>query len=75
MLEWLKEYDESNPQTKYFVLNALIYGLAILITTVYCFGRLDYVRSYRTPVTEELKEKTKFQQSTIQKTHESQVVK
>lgn len=49
MIKWLREYSEANPQTKYFVLNGLIYGLAIIITTVYCYGRLDFVRSYRAP--------------------------
>ena len=49
MFKWLKEYNESSSQTKYFVLNWLVYGLALLITTVYCYARLDYVRSYRTP--------------------------
>jgi hypothetical protein len=49
MFGWLKEYGESNPQTKYFTLNALVYGLAIVITTAYCYGRLDFVRSYRSP--------------------------
>lgn len=49
MFKWLKEYNDSSSQTKYFVLNWLVYGLAILITTVYCYARLDFVRSYRTP--------------------------
>lgn len=57
MLGWLKEYDEANPQTKSFVLNALVYGLAILITTVYCYGRLDFVRSSRTPALIEAEQK------------------
>lgn len=58
MLEWLKEYGEASPQTKYFVLNGLVYGLAIIITTVYCYGRLDFVRSYRTPGVVESEQKT-----------------
>lgn len=49
MFQWLREYDGSTAQTKYFVLNGLVYGLAIIITTVYCYGRLDFVRSYPTP--------------------------
>lgn len=49
MFRWFKEYNEASSQTKYFVLNWLVYGLALLITTVYCYARLDYVRSYRTP--------------------------
>lgn len=52
MFKWLgsyfEAYNESSSQTKYFVLNWLIYGLAIVITTIYCYGRLDFVRSYKT---------------------------
>jgi len=61
MLEWLKRYNEASSQTKYFILNWLVYGLAIIITTVYCFARLNYVRSYQSPSTIEAnqaKEKT-----------------
>ncbi len=50
MFKLLKRYNQANPQIKYFAINWLVYGLAILITTVYCYARLDYVRSYRTPV-------------------------
>lgn len=74
MFEWLKKYGESNPQTKYFTLNALVYGLAIVITTVYCYGRLDFARSYRAPTVHEIaikKEATNKQQNNP----ESQVTK
>lgn len=57
MLKWLREYDEASPQTKYFVLNSLVYGLAIIITTVYCYARLDFVRSYRAPAVAEAEKK------------------
>lgn len=51
MITWLKRYNEANSQTKYFILNGLVYGLAVIITTVYCYGRLDFVRSYQAPAT------------------------
>ena len=57
MFQWLREYDGSTAQTKYFVLNALVYGLAMVITTVYCYGRLDFVRSYPTPAFNEAAQK------------------
>jgi len=53
MLKWLKRYNRAKPQIKYFALNWLVYGLAIIITTIYCYARLDFVRSYRTPVVEQ----------------------
>ncbi|MEI8365987.1 MAG: hypothetical protein WCF65_06180 [Parachlamydiaceae bacterium] len=49
MFKWLTSYNKSTTQTKYFVLNWLIYGLALIITTIYCYARMDFVRSYRTP--------------------------
>lgn len=52
MFKWLKQYQAASPQTKYFIFNWIIYGLAIIITTVYCYGRLDFVRSYKTPTNE-----------------------
>ena len=51
MIKWIRQFNEANAQTKYFVLNWAIYGLAILITTLYCYGRLDFVRSYQSPAT------------------------
>ncbi|MBA3816592.1 MAG: hypothetical protein H0X29_08760 [Parachlamydiaceae bacterium] len=52
MFKWFEQYQAASKQTKYFILNWIIYGLAIIITTVYCYGRLDFVRSYKTPLTE-----------------------
>ena len=71
MFKWLSEYSESRAQTKYFVLNALVYMLAIVITTAYCYGRLDFVRSYRTPAKElkENKENREIKEPTVQQTN------
>lgn len=49
MSNWIEEYNESSTKTKWFIFNWAIYGLALLITTLYCYARLDYVRSYRSP--------------------------
>lgn len=57
MFKWLQAYSESTSQTKYFTLNGIVYLLAIVITSVYCYARLDFVRSYRTPVVAESKQK------------------
>lgn len=48
MLCWVRQFKDASPQTKYFVLTWFIYGITLIITTIYCYGRLDYVRSYRT---------------------------
>ena len=60
MFKWLKDYNDASSQTKFFVLNCLVYGLAILITTVYCYARLDFVRSYRTPAVIEAHKKAEL---------------
>jgi hypothetical protein len=48
MFKWLRDYNNASGQTKVFILNWLVYGLAIILTTVYCYARLDFVRSYKT---------------------------
>lgn len=47
MFKWIEEYQQANPQIKFFVINWVIYSIAILVTTVYCYARLDFVRSNR----------------------------
>lgn len=49
MFNWITAYQTATPQTKYFVLTWAVYGLAIAVTTAYCYARLDYVRSYKAP--------------------------
>jgi hypothetical protein len=51
MFKWLKEYKESTSQTQYFFLTLAVYGIALLVTTVYVYARLDFVRSYKTSPT------------------------
>lgn len=48
MLQWLKPFNESSYQIKMFAFIAVIFGLSIVVTTIYCYARLDYVRSYNT---------------------------
>lgn len=36
----------SNRHTKTFVFMALVYTLPVILTAVYCYARLDFVRSY-----------------------------
>jgi hypothetical protein len=47
MLQWIKKFRNASGQTKFFVFNWVIYGIALVATTVYCYARLDYVRSYK----------------------------
>lgn len=48
MFRWILQYRHAKPQTRYFILNWAFYGVLIVASTIYCYARLDYVRSYRT---------------------------
>lgn len=48
MLKWWRQYQQASSATKVFILITLTFGLSIVITTIYCYARLDYVRSYKT---------------------------
>ena len=55
MFKWLNSFKETTAQTKYFILTIAAYGLMLVATTVYVYGRLDFVRSYKhTPAAEPL---------------------
>lgn len=45
MIQWLKNFQGASPQTKAFALTWIVFGLAILLSTLFIYGRLDYVRS------------------------------
>lgn len=49
MFKWIRLYNNANPQIKIFIFNAVVYFTVIVITTIYCYGRLDFVRSYPSP--------------------------
>lgn len=51
MFRWLYRFTESTKETKWFILNWAVYILLLILTTLYCYGRLDYVRSYKTQPT------------------------
>lgn len=48
MFKWITALKDANPKTRYFAFNWAIYGIAIIVTTLYCYARLDYVRSGKT---------------------------
>lgn len=53
MIRWIRQFQNASSQTKYLVLNWVVYGLALIASTLYCYARLDYVRSYK--ATEQVK--------------------
>lgn len=64
MANWIEQYNESSPKTKSFILTWFIYGLALLITTVYCYARLDFVRSHPSPAASDAKAQTQTTEQT-----------
>ncbi len=46
MLKLIKGFFAEDIHTKIFQLNWLIYVVVMIITTVYIYGRMDFVRSY-----------------------------
>jgi hypothetical protein len=47
-----KEFIKSSYQIKLFLFTTSIFWIAMIVTTAYCYGRLDFVRSYKTTTTE-----------------------
>jgi len=50
MLKWIQAYREANSQTKYFYLTLAVYGLVIVLTTLYAYAKLELEKSYNPPV-------------------------
>lgn len=44
-MAWIRAFKEANPKTKAFVFNWAIYVIALVASTIYCYARLDYVRT------------------------------
>lgn len=45
MTSYVRDFFKSDNKTKYFILTLAVYSLALILTTVYCYARLDFVRS------------------------------
>lgn len=57
MLQWIRKFNDADREMKWFVLTAVVYGLALFATTFYSYARLDYVRSYEAaPAKTEIKQ-------------------
>lgn len=45
MFRWIESLKNAETGTKWFVFNCIVYGAIIVASTVYCYSRLDYVRT------------------------------
>ena len=61
MFKWIRDYREANRQTKFFYLTLAIYGIVILLTTLYAYAKLHVETNYNPPTlkTENPKDKLK----------------
>lgn len=57
MLDWLKKFIYSNKQTKYFILMAIIYMVAIIWSTIQAYARLEYSRTEKPMTTNQTETK------------------
>jgi hypothetical protein len=44
MLKWINQFREAKPQTKYFILIWFIFGMGLLLSTVYSYARIERSR-------------------------------
>jgi hypothetical protein len=44
MFKWLEKYG-FEAHTRYFLFNWILYGIMVILSFVYVYARLDYVRS------------------------------
>lgn len=45
MFKWIKQFKEADSHTRYFIFNWALYGFMIIVSTIYVYARLNYVRS------------------------------
>lgn len=48
-MRWIEQFKEADPKTKSFIFNWFIYGLVLVLTTVYCYSRINYARDTEKP--------------------------
>ncbi len=55
MLKWIQTIKNSSNTAKWFYFQYVIYVLVMILTTMWAYGRLDFVRSYEVEQKQELK--------------------
>jgi len=50
MFQWVKSFRESSSETKNAIFALLFWALPVILTAIFCYARLDFVRSYETPL-------------------------
>jgi len=55
MFQWYQTIKNSSNKAKWFYFQYFIYALAIILSTLWAFGHLDFVRSYEMEQEKEVK--------------------
>jgi len=55
MFEWIQTIKNSSNKAKWFYFQYVIYVILIIISTLWAYGRLEFVRSYDASQEKELK--------------------
>lgn len=58
-MNFIEQFFTASSKTKWFIFNLLFYTIFLIATTIYCYGRLDFVRSGPTHTQQELNEQPK----------------
>ncbi len=51
MLKWFQKYRMAGRETKLFIATSILWTLAVILPGIFCYARLDFVRSGQPPVT------------------------
>ncbi len=49
MLKWIDRFKKSSSFTKNAIIALVIWAAPVILITIFCFARLDFVRSYAKP--------------------------
>lgn len=47
VLKWIEQYRSASRDTKVFIWNAVLYAVLLIGSTVYCYARIEFVRTYK----------------------------
>lgn len=46
MLKWIEDFKNANTKTKNFILITVIFSAVLILSSVYCYMRLESVKSF-----------------------------
>lgn len=55
MIKWIRLYQQSSYQMKLFVFVNIVWAIAMISSTIYCYARLAFVQTYSTTSAKNIK--------------------